>query len=108
MNTDSVLQLSGSADGPLLGQSYTLTCNIIESVNFSHTFQWKKDGLLLNETSQIVLFSQLRLSDAGQYNCEITGTVTVTSNALNVSLQGKACKLLSLIFIGLCGYKIDS
>lgn len=69
----------------------------MESANFNYTFEWRKDGILLNETSQILSFSHLRLSDGGQYTCETIRIVTITSNALNVNLQGESCKRLLLI-----------
>ena len=64
------MQISSSGATPIAGQSYTLTCSVSEAT--VTTYQWRKDSIMLSETGQTLSFSPLRLSDAGQYICEIT------------------------------------
>ena len=55
---------------PTVGQSYSLTCSV-GGVTVS-SYQWRKDGAVLpGETTRVLSFSSLRLSDAGRYSCEI-------------------------------------
>ena len=62
-------------------------------INFTHTLQWRKDDSLIPEIGPELSFSQLQLSDAGQYTCELVmGMVTIVSNRFNISLQGEQSK----------------
>ena len=74
----------------MTGQSYNLMCDVPASISFNYIYQWRKNGAVLNESGAILSFSQLRLSDAGQYTCEIVGNVTIVSRALNISLRSKS------------------
>ena len=89
LSSDSTLQISDGGVTPVIGQRYNLTCNIVESISFDYTYNWRKDGaILINESGSTLVFSQLRLFDAGRYTCEVVGTVSIISNPLNLSLQG--------------------
>ena len=58
---------------PTVGQSYSLSCSV--SGVMVSSYQWRKDGALLsNETTRILSFSSLGLSDASRYSCEISVT----------------------------------
>ena len=55
---------------PTFGHSHTLTCNVSGAGVTTH--QWRKDGSVIQgETIEMLSFSSLRLSDAGQYTCEV-------------------------------------
>ena len=55
---------------PTLGQSSTLTCNV-SGANVT-TYQWRRDGSVLHgETTEMVSFSPLRLSNVGRYTCNV-------------------------------------
>ena len=90
-SADTILRISDSNVGPqVIGQNYSLRCHILNAVNFDYTFRWKKGGTVLSEVGPDLSFSQLRLSDAGQYTCELMATVTLVSSLqLNITLQGK-------------------
>ena len=90
-SADTILQISDSnVHPPLIGQNYSLRCDILNSVDFDYTFRWKKGDTLLSEVGQDLSFSELRLSDAGQYTCELMAMVTIVSSLLlNLTLQGK-------------------
>ena len=54
---------------PIVGQSYTLTCNVTINVT---TFQWRKNNeILQGKVEEILRFSSLNLSSTGQYDCEV-------------------------------------
>ena len=58
---------------PTVGQSYSLTCSV--SGGIVSSYQWRKDGTVVQgQTTEVLSFSTLRLSDAGRYSCEITVT----------------------------------
>lgn len=88
--------MHGSADTPTIGQNYSLTCTVSEAGSSSLTYQWKKAGIaLVNETRQTLLFASLRLSDAGQYTCEVTvnytsiGNEVVRCNSFTLRIQSE-------------------
>ncbi len=62
---------------PVAGQDYALTCGIIgaENLNPNITYQWTKDSgrnrTKIRNQSSSILFSPLKLSDAGQYVCHV-------------------------------------
>ena len=79
-----------SDDGtPTAGQSYTLTCSV--SVASVTTYQWRKNvSVIQGETTEMLSFSSLRLSDAGQYTCEVTvNSMTYTSDKQDINIRGK-------------------
>ena len=60
---------------PTIGQNFTLTYSIsgAENHNITTTYHWKKDGTLLSDQiGPNLSFSPLRLSDVGQYTCDVT------------------------------------
>ena len=79
-----------SGDGtPTARQNYTLTCSV--SVASVTTYQWRKNGSVIqDETTESLSFSPLRLSDAGQYTCEVTvNSMTHPSNKQDINIRGK-------------------
>ena len=82
------VQISGSRETPTSGENYALTCNV-SAISVS-TYQWRKnDDILNDQTSQILSFSPLRLSDAGMYTCSITVATVPYSTSQNITIQGK-------------------
>ena len=74
------VQVTPSGD-PVLGQSgYSLICDVTgtENLNPSIIYQWTKNNGTLTQiqnveaNSEVLSFSPLRLSDAGQYTCQAT------------------------------------
>ena len=58
---------------PTVGQSYSLTCSVTGGTVSS--YQWRKDAAVLDgQTTEVLSFSPLTLSDAGQFTCEINVT----------------------------------
>ena len=83
-----MVQISDGSGISQTGQNYTLTCTIAGTVNLTYTLQWRRNGAPLSETGAILSFSPLRLSDAGQYTCEVMGDISAMSDVFNVTLQG--------------------
>ena len=70
-----------------MGQNYSLTCSV--SGGTVSSYQWRKDGVVLQgQTTEVLSFAALRLSDAGQYSCTVTMSAIVYSATKDVSLQG--------------------
>ena len=64
----------------MVGKGYSLTCSVT-GTNVS-MYLWMKDSAILpNETGPALSFSFLRLSQAGQYSCN----VSISPNAYRVS-----------------------
>ena len=81
------------------GQSYTLTCSV--SGASVTTYHWRKDGTVLSEIRPILSFSPLRLSDAGQYTCEVTvNSITLTDDE-NVVIMSKISILMHCVYYSL-------
>ena len=83
----------GSTGATVAGQSYNLHCNVTGIEKFSPilSYKWtKNNGTLTNvgSNSNILTFSPLRLSDAGQYICHVTASSDVTNERVtNASSQ---------------------
>ena len=78
-----------SGDGTLTaGQSYTLTCSV-SGVDVT-TYQWRKDGSVIQgETTEMLSFSPLRLSHAGQYTCEVTVNSMTHTDDMGIYIRSK-------------------
>ena len=74
---------------PTLGQSYSLTCSV--SGGSATAYQWSKDGgVLSGETAATLSLPSLRLSDAGMYTCEASGTAfTVVRQNQSITLESE-------------------
>ena len=80
-----------SGGPPVAGESYNLTCIVLESLNAIH-YQWLKEGgNLSNKTNQVLTFPSLHLTDAGNYTCDVAaeGTITGTSNTSTIVPQSE-------------------
>ena len=53
------------------------------------TYQWRKDGTLLTKSGPLLTLSFLRLSDAGQYTCEVTVGSKSYCGKNDITLQSK-------------------
>ena len=85
------------------GQAFSLKCTISgpEALNSILTYQWTKNNStgrmqVVGSNTSTLSFSSLRLSDAGQYSCQVIVTsqylrdvFNVTSAPFDVHLQGK-------------------
>ena len=70
------------------GLSYTLTCRC-QNVNQAVNFQWRKSNSLLSgEVGASLSLSQLKLSDAGRYTCNVT-TNMVYGGSIDVTIQSR-------------------
>ena len=66
--TNKTVNIYGEDPTPILGQNYTLSCNISdELITYEH--QWNRNGTILSSELSLY-FSPLRLSDVGQYTCQ--------------------------------------
>ena len=81
-------RISDGGATPTAGQNYTLTCSV--SGASVTTYQWRKDGSVIQgETTEKLSFSPLRLSDAGQYTCEVTVNSMTLTDDENVIIMSK-------------------
>ena len=81
------VHIIGSVATPTVGQSYTLTCSV--SGASVTTYQWRKDGSAIQDTTEMLSFSLLRASDAGQYTCRVTVDGVVYSDEQDVVITSK-------------------
>ena len=81
------------------GQNYTLTCSVSRSGASVTTYHWSKNGTMKSETGPALSLSPLRLSDAGQYTCEVTVNSMALTDDENVVIMSKISKLLHCIML---------
>ena len=86
-----MVTLTGSGGAQVVGENYTLTCNVTGGVTTESTHRWFRNGSLLNEISTSTLsFSPLRETDSGIYTCEGTrSSTTRTSANFTIAVAGK-------------------
>ena len=78
-----------------MGQSFSLTCSVGGGTVSS--YRWRKDGAMLQgQTTEVLSFSPLTLSDAGRYSCNIT--VTAASETFT-AVQNRSIILQSELII---------
>ena len=94
---DIFIQIIASPGTPMLGQSYSLICNVTgaENLDSSITYQWTQTQVPNGADTKILSFSTLRFSDAGEYACQVTvgspylsGDITMTDTH-DVRIQSK-------------------
>ena len=67
---------------PAVGENYTLSCSL-SGINVT-SFRWIKNGTSMITYGQILSFSQLNLSDAGQYICKVMESRKPWNNSTNI------------------------
>ena len=76
------VSLTGSGGARIVGENYTLTCNVTGGVITESTYRWFRNGLLLDETSNSTLsFLPLLESESGVYTCEGTRSSIIRTSA---------------------------
>ena len=105
--------INGEKNSPAAEQSYTLTCSISGAGNLSPkitvTYQWTRNNETLTQVgtnSNTHFLPFLRLSDAGQYACQVTLTlhknddINIASKPFEIQIQGtSACSSASSILL---------
>ena len=88
------VQINDSTSTSLIvGQNYTLTCRVHGTDSTVTAYQWMKNGTLLSNEMQATLsFSSIRLSDAGQYTCEVTVKSMKYSTVEEITIASKNVK----------------
>ena len=100
------VQVSGTGVAPELGAEYELTCRVIGGSISNANYQWQENGIIKpNENGQILSFSSLSLSDAGQYTCIVSFDTLSSRNHTDIvlqSMQQHAHSLFLIIKVLLC------
>lgn len=84
------VQINDNGITPTLAQRFDLSCNV--SGASTDTYQWKKDGTVLHETGPTLSMQSLKLSDAGQYTCNVTIDQDVYSDTKDIVFTSKSKK----------------
>ena len=84
---------------PTAGQNYTLTCSV--SGASVTNYQWRKNSTMVSETGPTLSFYALRLSDAGQYTCEVTVNSMTLTDDVDVVIISKISKLVHCVYYSL-------
>ena len=102
-------------ENPILGQPYTLTCNVSAALG-TPTVQWVGPGsstpittagdfTVSSASPYTLIINPLRQSHAGQYTCQATigsdtGTASVTLDVAGIACVGYRCVLsYSVLFL---------
>ena len=83
----------------MVGQTgNTLTCDVSGADNLNPTIIWIRNGSTQIDIGDSGTLSPLRLSDAGNYSCNVTSTLlsspVAASNSQRVIIQSKPVELL--------------
>ena len=78
------VQITTSEDTPTIGQSYSLTCTV-PGADSAVIYQWQKNNEDITDrsivTDNMLTFIPLRLSDAGNYICNVgVNSIMYTTN----------------------------
>lgn len=70
----------------MVGSAYSLNCTVsgvdrLTDANITYLW-WKDRSPVFNQTAEIMSFSSLTISDAGQYECK----ATITSHFISASI----------------------
>ncbi len=92
-----MVMITGGGGTLLVGEHHTLTCSVSLGASTSYTYQWEKNGMMLNQNSSTISFSPLREADVGQYKCLVSdGSMNTTSDYVVINVEGE-CNLGPLI-----------
>ena len=86
-------QITTSGGTPTIGQSYSLTC-IVPGADSVVTYQWKKNNKDIMDRSVVadnmLTFMPLRLSDAGNYICNVNVNSILYTNNKEIMIKSKS------------------
>ena len=103
------------------GHSYLLTCiisvdeaSVLDeasgsgSVSYTYTYTWLKDGSVVSgQNSSTYFFSSLDKTNSGLYSCRVSvGSMTVTSEGVNITVQSELGITISNKYIIIEAYKV--
>ena len=82
------IQVYDSGALPVVGERYSLTCNVSTMVARYH---WRQNGRIIpEETQETLMLPSLTLSDAGNYACEVTlNSRNYSANNISVMLESR-------------------
>lgn len=107
---DNIIAITKSLHSPIFGRDYSFRCelhtNLSEYEVAIMTYTWRKNNLVIqNENENTLNFSPLRLSDAGEYTCEIicnSSVRRIQSDPVRIDLKHKTVAIYYyLIYITL-------
>ena len=110
---------------PVAGHRHILDCNVTGAENFDSsstlTYQWLKNNssqTRLGINSNSLIFTSLKLSDAGWYTCQVLisspflyNVVNATSKAYEVDVEGMCISLIcnfNLVYAYIYEYSYDA
>ena len=79
------MQLTASQPSPRAGNDYTLTCNV-SGINIVTNMRWTNGSVISGQAGETLSFSPLRLTDAGQYCCNVTVNGTMYSSCTTLAV----------------------
>ena len=93
------VQISDGGATPVAGESYSLTCSVsgAENLNPTITYQWTQNNdTVTHMNSETLPFSTLRVTDAGDYVCQLNvnsgyliQAIGASSNPFSVEFESK-------------------
>jgi hypothetical protein len=101
-----VFRIDGGETHAIAGKEAFIYCHIPEEYQSEVTFQWKKNGSLLNDTQTIrntsestLVLRNVSYSDYGQYHCYVNTTEFTRSTLMTVSPYGSVMVTPNILFI---------
>ena len=83
-----LVKITDGGETPMAGSDYTLMCNVSSGSGLS--LVWMMNGSVLQgQTTETLLFSPLRLSDAGRYTCQVSVGNVIYSDQADLILSCK-------------------
>ena len=83
------VMLTGSEGTLTEGQNHMFTCTASGGGSMAYTYMWLKNGSVVSgQTSSTYSFSPLRVTDSGQYMCQVSlGSTNMLSETVTITVM---------------------